>query len=174
MDTLTALMNRRSYRGAYTQDPVSREDLERIIKAGLAAPSGCNLQTATLVGVDDPDLMAQLNALLNKSGAQSAPAAVCVLTTPEICRAGVSYHVQDYAAAIENMLLAAHALGYASCWIEGNVRGSVGAGMLRVLKIPQGYEMAAFLPLGVPAKAVKAPAFKPFAQRAWYNLDKSS
>ncbi len=169
MDTLTALLTRRSYRGAYKADPVPREDLTRIITAGLAAPSGCNLQTTTLVGVDDPQLMDQLYTLLRKSSANRAPAAICVLAVPEICQAGVSYHVQDYAAAIENMLVAAHAMGYASCWIEGNVRGAVGEGMLRVINAPKGYEFAAFLPIGVPVKEVRAPAFKPFIQRAWFN-----
>lgn len=172
MDTLQTMMSRRSYRGAYTKDPVKREDLERIVRAGLAAPSGCNLQTTTLVGVDDPALMAKLNALLNKSGERAAPAAVCVLTTPEICAAGVSFHVQDYSAAIQNVLLAAHALGYASCWIEGDARGSVGEDMLRALNLSGEFQLAAILPLGVPAREVKAPTFKPFEQRAWFNLDR--
>ena len=41
MNTIDAIMNRRSYRGKYKPDPVSREDLVTILRAGLAAPSGC-------------------------------------------------------------------------------------------------------------------------------------
>ena len=115
MNTIQAIMTRRSYRGAYTDAPVPREDLRRILEAGLAAPSGCNLQTTSLVGVDDPAILKELHAVLNKPNMAGAPAAICVLTQPEISRAGVSFHVQDYAAAIENMLLTIHALGYASC-----------------------------------------------------------
>ncbi len=162
-------MTRRSYRGAYTDAPVPREDLRRILEAGLAAPSGCNLQTTSLVGVDDPAILKELHAVLNKPNMAGAPAAICVLTQPEISRAGVSFHVQDYAAAIENMLLAIHALGYASCWMEGYVRGNIGEQMLKILRIPEGYQFAAFLPIGVPAEEVKAPAFKPFEKRAWFN-----
>lgn len=172
MDTFEALLNRRSYRGTYTDAPVPREDLRRILRAGLAAPSGCNLQTTSLIGVDDPKLLGTLTALLRKAGPATAPAAICVLTRPEICFAGVSFHVQDYAAAIQNMLLAAHALGYASCWIEGYVRGDVGDRMLRALNAPADCRLAAFLPVGVPAQAVTAPAFKPFEARAWFNRDR--
>ncbi|MGI6654024.1 MAG: nitroreductase family protein [Christensenellales bacterium] len=169
MNTIQAIMTRRSYRGAYTDAPVPRADLQRIMEAGLAAPSGCNLQTTSLVGVDDPAILKELHAVLNKPNMAGAPAAICVLTQPEISRAGVSFHVQDYAAAIENMLLAIHALGYASCWVEGYVRGNIGEQMLKILRIPEGYQFAAFLPIGVPAEEVKAPAFKPFEKRAWFN-----
>ena len=57
MNTLEAIQNRRSYRGRYADTAVPREDLRRILKAGLAAPSGCNKQTASLIAVDDPILM---------------------------------------------------------------------------------------------------------------------
>ncbi|MFW6293749.1 MAG: nitroreductase family protein, partial [Spirochaetota bacterium] len=40
MDTIEAIRRRASYRGAYTDQPVPREDLERIAEAGLIAPSG--------------------------------------------------------------------------------------------------------------------------------------
>ncbi|MGI6690668.1 MAG: nitroreductase family protein [Christensenellales bacterium] len=172
MNAIQALTTRRSYRGTYTDTPVPREDLQRIMEAGLAAPSGCNLQTTSLVGVDDPEVLRELNTLLKKPNMAGAPAAICVLTKPEISPAGVSFHVQDYSAAIENMLLAAHALGYASCWVEGYVRGNIGEQMLKVLRIPEGYVFAAFLPIGVPAEDVQAPAFKPFAQRAWFNRER--
>ena len=66
MNTIQAIMTRRSYRGAYTDAPVPREDLRRILEAGLAAPSGCNLQTTSLVGVDDPAILKELHAVLNK------------------------------------------------------------------------------------------------------------
>jgi len=169
MNTIQAIMTRRSYRGAYTDAPVPREDLRRIMEAGLAAPSGCNLQTTSLVGVDDPAILKELHAVLNKPSMAGAPAAICVLTQPDIRCAGMSFNVQDYAAAIENMLLTIHALGYASCWVEGYVRGNIGEQMLKILRIPEGYQFAAFLPIGVPAEEVKAPAFKPFQERAWFN-----
>ena len=52
MSILELIFNRRSYRGPYENASVPREDLRRIMAAGLAAPSGCNKQTTSLIAVD--------------------------------------------------------------------------------------------------------------------------
>ena len=57
MNTFEALTGRYSYRGIYQNAPVPREDLERIMQAGLDAPSGCNTQTTSLIAVDDPEVL---------------------------------------------------------------------------------------------------------------------
>ncbi len=54
MDLFEAIEGRYSYRGAFTDAPVPREDLVRIVEAGLKAPSGCNAQTTTFVIAADP------------------------------------------------------------------------------------------------------------------------
>lgn len=50
------LTHRSSYRGRYDSIPVPREDLRKILEAGLAAPSGCNKQTTSLIAIDDIDI----------------------------------------------------------------------------------------------------------------------
>ena len=112
MNTRQAISERTSYRGTYTDTPVPRKDLRTIMAAGLAAPSGCNQQTTSLIAVDAPSLLAQLKQLLRPSQFTTAPAYICVLTQQVIAYRGRSFHVQDYAAAIENMLLTAVDLGY--------------------------------------------------------------
>ena len=59
---LDLIMSRRSYRGKFKPDPVRREDLAAILETGLAAPSGCNKQTTSLIAVDDPAILARLRA----------------------------------------------------------------------------------------------------------------
>ena len=54
MNAIRAIHARTSYRGKYLDKPVSREDLRAVMEAGLAAPSGCNKQTTSLIAVDDP------------------------------------------------------------------------------------------------------------------------
>ena len=54
MDTMKTILARHSYRGKYLPAPVPREHLQMIMEAGLAAPSGCNKQTTSLIAVDDP------------------------------------------------------------------------------------------------------------------------
>lgn len=119
MNILEAIQNRHSYRGKYASTPVPREDLKTIMEAGLAAPSGCNTQTTSLIAVDDPAILKELNAIINKPVGATAPAMICVLTQRIPSYHGRCFAVQDYSAAIENMLLAITALGYESCWVEG-------------------------------------------------------
>ena len=63
---LATMESRRSYRGAYLDTPVAEEDLRAILEAGLAAPSGCNKQTVSLIAVDDPEILARLRAVIER------------------------------------------------------------------------------------------------------------
>lgn len=171
MDLFEAIAARHSYRGMYQEIPVPREHLKAIMKTGLAAPSGCNKQTTSLIGVDDPTLLAELGAMLDKPHFASAPAAIVVATQYIKAYGETCFSLQDYSAAIENMLLAITALGYASCWVEGYVTGESGiaAKMEATLRLPEGYHVVAYLPLGLPTDEKKRPAFKAFEARAWFN-----
>jgi nitroreductase len=81
--------------------------------------------------------------------------------------------VQDYSAAIENMLLAITALGYASCWIEGQItyNSETQEKIAKLLKISSEYAVVGFLPVGVPEKEGKRPVYKPFSERAWFATE---
>ena len=171
MNTLDAIAARRSYRGKYHPTPVPREHLTAIMEAGLRAPSGCNKQTTNLIAVDDPAVMAQLHQVIQPPIGNTAPAMICVLTRPIIAYRDRTYYVQDYAAAIENMLLAIADFGYESCWIEGHVTDvdRIGDQMARILGVPEEYQLVCFLPVGQPAEAAKAPAKKPPESRCCFN-----
>ena len=67
MNVFDAIHSRHSYRGKYKNTPVPREDLIKIMKAGLAAPSGCNKQTTSLICVDDKELLKKIYRLLKKN-----------------------------------------------------------------------------------------------------------
>jgi len=171
MDAMQTIFERYSYRGTYKQAPVPREDLKLIMDAGLAAPSGCNTQTTSLIGLDDAELIKKVAAPMGKENFASAPAAICVLTQHIPGYADVYFDLQDYAAAIENMLLAITALGYASCWVEGYITASdrINDAMAKVLGVPDGYTIVAYLPVGIPAEDGPRASKKPFDERAWFN-----
>lgn len=171
MDFWQVVERRRSYRGKYESAPVPREHLTRIMEAGLAAPSGCNKQTVSLIAVDDPSLLARLREVIQPPVGETAPAMICVLTRRVFAYRDRCFAEQDYAAAIENMLLAAVSLGYESCWIEGHITDTdrIGDQMARILGVPEAYELVAFLPVGVAAEPRKAPSKLPFEERAWFN-----
>ena len=171
MNVLQAIEARHSYRGRYLDQPVPREDLERILRAGLCAPSGCNKQTTSLIAVDDPAVLAKLREVIRPPIAQTVPAMICVLTKRIIAYGDRCYSVQDYAAATQNMLLAIVALGYQSCWIEGHITDAdaIGRQMADILGVPNEYDLVCFLPVGVAAEAVRPPEKLPFEVRAWFN-----
>lgn len=171
MEAMQAILNRRSYRGKYTADPVPREDLLAILEAGLAAPSGCNKQTASLIAVDDPEVLERLHAVITPPVGETAPAMICVLTKRIIAYRDRCFATQDYAAAIENMLLAITALGYESVWVEGHItdQDQIGRQMADILGVPKDMELVCFLPVGKAAEEIKVPAKKAFGERAWFN-----
>ena len=171
MDAIEAIMNRHSYRGKYRPDPVPRADLVTIMNAGLAAPSGCNKQTVSLIAVDDPALLKRLREVIDPPVGETAPAMICVLTERIVAYRDRCFSVQDYGAAIENMLLAITALGYQSCWYEGHITDEdrIGQRMARILGVPENYELVCVLPVGVAVSEPIPPKKKPASERAWFN-----
>ena len=171
MDIMQTILTRRSYRGPYLPEPVPREDLRTLVEAGLAAPSGCNKQTVQLLAVDDPAVLARIKSVIDPPVGETAPAAICVLSKPLIAYRDRCFAVQDYSAAIENILLAAHALGYASCWYEGHITDAdrIGRKMADLLGVPEDLDLVCFLPIGRPAQPLTAPRKQPFEARAFLN-----
>ena len=120
MEVFDALLNRRSVR-RYRPELPAREDLEKIAEAGLYAASGKGMQTVKIVIVTKPELIATLREWNRVIGGwdegvdpfYGAPALLLVLAD----RASPN-HVYDGALAMGNMMLAAHALGLGSCWIN--------------------------------------------------------
>ena len=150
MNTFLELIHsRHSFRGEYQAIPVKREDLIKIMQAGIDAPSGCNKQTTSFIAIDDPHILKQLLNVIDPPIGQSAPAAICVLTQRIYAYRDKCFAIQDYSAAIENMLLAIIALGYESCWYEGHItdEDQIGKKMAHILNVPDDYELVCFYQL---------------------------
>lgn len=171
MNTIDIIKSRHSYRGKFKPTPIPREDLITIMEAGLAAPSGCNKQTTSLIAVDDPRVLQKLRTVIDPPVAETAPAIICVLTRKIIAYRDRCFAVQDYAAAIENMLLAIVELGYQSCWYEGHITDvdRIGYQMAQILNVPDEYELVCFLPVGIAEEETIGPMKQAFEERAWFN-----
>ena len=172
MDLFEAVEKRYSYRGAFTDAPVPREDLVKIVNAGLKAPSGCNAQTTSFVVVDDPETVAEIRKVISMQAVQDAKAVVACVTgvNPEPVYHGMHFEVEDCSAAVENMLLAVTALGYATVWIDGALRREGRAERINsLLGIPPGRTVRVILPIGVPAGEGPRKEKRPFEERAWFN-----
>jgi len=171
MDLFDAIKERYSFRGEFKKDPVPRADLQKILEAGLAAPSGCNAQTAYLVGIDDPVIIKGTAEIMGKKSMAEVPAGIFVITHAIPVYKDMCFNIQDYSAAIENILLAVSALGYATCWYEGVITSDreKQAAFSKLLDVPSGFEVVAYLPIGVPAAPGRRAAHQPFGERAFYN-----
>ena len=173
MDHFTAIARRHSYRGPFREEPLVPEDLRRIVQAGLQAPSGRNEQTTTFVVVDDFALLAEIWGLHGANQAmQTARACIAAVNDadPPAVYEGYHFQVEDCAAAVENMLLAVTALGYATVWIDGWLRVQGRAARVgKLLGLPPGKVVRILLPLGRPVEEHQQKEKKPFAERAWFN-----
>lgn len=176
MNAMENILNRRSYRGKFSDSAVPREHLRQIMEAGLAAPSGCNKQTVSLICVDDSALLKRLHSVIEPDVAGTAPAMICVLSRPIIAYRDRCFAVQDYSAAIENMLLAISALGYASCWYEGHITDAdrICDKLADILSVPKEYDLVCILPVGIPESDAIPPKKLGFEERAWFNGFKKS
>ncbi len=165
------ISTRHSYRGKYASDPVPRKDLEIIASAGINAPSGCNKQTTDLIVVDDPDLLDRIKGLVDPPVAQTAPAMIVVLSRNINAYRDRCFAVQDYSAAIENMLLAIVELGYQSCWYEGHITDDdrICDRIATVLGVPDEYNVVCILPVGKAADDFHAPSKRAFTERVSFN-----
>ncbi len=145
-DTLETIFRmRRSCRAYNMEKPISREDLETIVKAGRYAPSGLNRQPWHFTVLTDISLLGE-----EKMRLRGASALIFVSGSETL-----SYLAkEDCLLATENMYLAAASLGIASCWTNYFVRDFFITAMgknLRKRLIPEGYTVYSASVFGYPA-----------------------
>lgn len=171
MDTFEAIAKRHSYRGEFQNKPVPRTDLEKIVQAGIDAPSGCNAQTTSFVVVDDPKLIAELAKIFgDRPVCTTAKAVIVCLTDSTPAYGNTSFDREDCAAAVQNMLLAITALGYATVWFQGYVQnGGNDRKIAALLNVPDNLRVEIVLPLGTPTTAGSPREKKPLAERVSFN-----
>jgi nitroreductase len=173
MDIFEAIEKRHSYRGAFQDKAVPKEDLQQIVQAGIQAPSGKNAQTTQFVIIDDADILRQIQEMHPRNYAMQQARAyiVCIVDRdPEKIYEGYAFVVEDCAAAVENMLLAVTALGYATVWIDGWLRLEQRAERIsQLIQLPEDKIVRVLLPLGVPVEQRSQKEKLPFDQRAWLN-----
>ncbi len=153
MDCLTAIFSRKSIR-RFKKDDISDEIILKLIKAGNAAPSAGNLQARDFIIVRNEETKLKL-AVSSFRQMFIAEAPVIVVVVANYLRSmkvygdrGRIYAEQDSAAAIQNILLAAHAMGLSSVWIGAYDDEKIS----EILGIPSYARPAAILPIGYPAE----------------------
>lgn len=151
MEALHAIMTRRSIR-MFTGEPVSEEDAERLLRAAMAAPSAGNQQAWQFVAVRDRDLLEALATTSPYAGPLRGAKLALVVCGDTARESHPGYWVQDCAAAVQNILLAAHALGLGAVWLGYHPREERVKGAQKVLGLPEKVTPLAVLAIGHPGE----------------------
>lgn len=168
MDFFDVVRTRRSVR-SYRADPVDDELIRQVLQAGMAAPSAGNRQPWEFIVIREDRALKEAIANVTYRGNSFitgehqtwlTQAPVLIVICANVQRSAARYGwehaykivLQDIAAAVENMLLAATALGLASCWVAGFDQVALAA----LLNVPELVPPIAILPLGY-ATAMPTP-----------------
>lgn len=153
-DKLSWLYARRSIR-EYEDRPVSEELVRDLLEAAMAAPSAVAKDPWRLIVVRERGTLAELASGL-PNGKMLASAGVGIVVCGELAAAHdaqLSYLLQDCSAAIQNVLLAASALGLGACWLGVHPREERVAHVRSSLGVPEGVIPISILSVGWPAES---------------------
>ncbi len=150
-DAITVIHSRKSVR-SFTGQPVSKDDLGKILRAGMAAPTAVNKQPWSFVAVTDRKTLDSLKdglpyaKMLDKAGA-----AIVVCALPEKAyEQQVELAVIDSTCASENILLAAEALGLGAVWTAAYPYKDRMDFVRKTLSIPDSVIPLNVIPIGYP------------------------
>lgn len=166
MEFAEVIGKRRSVRHFNTKLAVSSADVRAILEAAVTAPTAGNIQPWRFVVAYSAESRERLAAAMGQKWATAAPVVIVVCLDPRPCaarygaRGEALYGIQDTAAAVQTILLAAVDRGLASCWIgafdENAVREAVG--------VVSPITPVAVLPLGYSAEAAARPSRRPLEE----------
>jgi nitroreductase len=159
MDVFEAIARRASVR-AYAAVEVPEEDLLKIVDAGRRAPSGGNRQPLQFIIIRDKETLKGLEKV--QACFATASAAIGILADLAVSR----WWLEDAAAAAENMLLAATALGYASVWVEGTLLKQEEYAK-KLVGIPPEKRFVILLPIGKAHQDTPQADRKPLEDIIW-------
>lgn len=158
MSTYKVILNRRSIR-KFKDEKISKEDQEKIVRAGMYAPSARNTRAWKFVVINDKELLVQLSEI-HPYGKMLSQAAFAIL----VCGDNKLEDTEEYlaingAAATQNMLLAAHYMEIGSVWLGVYPREKRMKGIAELLNLQDN-----FIPISLTAFG-KADEEKEFPQR---------
>ena len=162
-DVITA---RRSVRHFNTKTPVSDAEVRALLQAAVSAPTAGNIQPWRFHVLRSLASRERLAAAIGQKWASAAPVVIVVCVDPRPCAARYGdrgerlYAIQDSAAAVQTLLLAAVDRGLASCWVgafdDDAVREAIGA--------QRPVTPVAVLPIGRSAESAAKPSRRPLEE----------
>ncbi len=149
---LDFIWRRRSVR-EFTDAPVTEQQLQSLLEAAMAAPSACCKDPWEFLVLRDRETLKAVSECL-PNGHFLAKAPLGIIVCGDIRRAhseSLSYLLQDCAAATENLLLAAPALGLGACWLGIHPREERITALRKLFRIPENIIPFGGIAIGIPA-----------------------
>lgn len=148
---LDIIKQRRSVRN-FTKDPITDEQIKKIIEAAQCAPTANNMRGIEYIVVRNPQTLEEIYFVSEPKQAfiKEAP----VLLIPIVNTKKSILPVQDLSLASQNIFLQATAMGLGSVW--KNFRPPIAKKVQQILEVPEEYQLINAIPIGVPEIAPKA------------------
>src|ERR1035437_2572767 len=138
----------------YPPGEVSEPVVTKLLEAAMAAPSAMTKDPWRFVVVRDKQTLSKL-AALHPGAAMLSSAAITIVVCGDLDAAferQISYLLQDCSAAIENLLLAAHAQGLGACWVGIHPGEPLIKRVKELLSLPASFVPVAAISLGQPGE----------------------
>ncbi|NLI98271.1 nitroreductase family protein [bacterium] len=147
MDAMEAILTRKSVR-KFLPKKIPTDIIRKILEAGIRAPSGGNRQPWRFIVVTDRKKIKKFDPYAHQPWVENAPAVIVACANPhdtwERYNENEQCYILDTSAAIENMLLAIHALGLGAVWCLTCSKRDI----RKLLNIPPGWQIVSIIPLG--------------------------
>ena len=148
MDIFEIIKTRRSIR-KFTEEPVPDEVIDRIIEAGIWAPSGLNNQPWKFAIIRDNELKTKISALTHYSQIVLSSNVLIAVFLDHSSGYDRTKDSQAIGACIQNMLLFIHSIGLGAVWLGQILKNR--DKVLELIKGPEELELMAVIALGHPA-----------------------
>lgn len=153
MDTMETILTRRSIR-KYTNEKISEEEIDKILKAAMYAPSAMNYQPWHFIVINKREAIDQIfNINPHAEMVKGAQLAIIVCGDTKL-EMNIDYLVQDCSAATQNALLAIHELGLGAVWISSYPNKETIEGIRKYYGLPENIVPVSIISLGYPDEQV--------------------
>ena len=167
METLDAIKTRRSIR-KFKPQLISREIILELLEAAMFAPSAGNEQPWQFVVLDDRKILDEVPRICSTASMCRQSATAVLVCGDATLEKYPGFWVLDCSAAVENLLLAAHALGLGAVWVGVYPLSDRVEAFRRLLALPPEITPFALVALGYPDEVpVQPERYK--EERVHYN-----
>lgn len=168
MELYEGLITRRSVR-KYTGEKISCDTVNKIVAAGMNAPSATNTQPWHFIVIDDKSIFEKIMAFHPYAPMLSQASHAIAVCGDENLQHAPGYYVMDCSAATENILLAAHAEGLGAVWLGIHPKADRIEALSALLMTPPHVKPMALVALGVPASKSEPAAMRYEEGKIRYN-----